>query len=100
MSVFPLIKAPQLAVFTVSVLFAVINVPFVVLRFAARRRSWGKFTLSDAALLAAFVSGQSSRTIRQCAYPRVARALILILSLGMHDGSLRYGYNGYVLQLK
>lgn len=56
MSVFPLIKAPQIAVFAVSILLAVINIPFVVLRFVARRRSWGKFTLSDAALLAAFVS--------------------------------------------
>lgn len=56
MTVFPLVKEPQIALFVVSIVFAVINIPFVVLRFAARRRSWGRFNLSDAALLAAFVS--------------------------------------------
>lgn len=95
MSVFPLIKAPQIAVFTISILFAVINIPFVVLRFAARRRSWGRFTLSDAALLAAFVSDQSSQTFANMPSERA----LSFLSPDMHDGSMRHSYDWYVSQL-
>lgn len=53
---FALVKEPQIALFVVSIVFAVLNIPFVVVRFVARRRAWGgHFGLSDAALLAALV---------------------------------------------
>lgn len=56
MTNFALVKEPQISVFVVSIVFAVLNIPFVVVRFVARRRAWGHFGLSDAALLAALVS--------------------------------------------
>lgn len=59
MTGFLLVKESQIALFVVSILLAVIDIPSVVLRFAARRRSWGRFNLSDAALLAAIVSDES-----------------------------------------